>query len=297
MHSGAATDGSAALAPEAAKPRGAGRREILLRVVSAIVLAPIGLWTVYTGGIGLLLFTGLASVIASAEWTRMAAQTDARLAKIALYAVMAITAAAAVYLGQWDIGWAALAGLAGCVVSAGIAGLANGSVSSMAFGAIYTSLPFGAFVWIREATPTGQYFLLSILAIVWTTDIAAYFAGRGFGGPLLSPKDSPNKTWTGAIGALVCAGLAGAAVARGAGGDFMHWLVFSLVLSIVGQSGDLLESRFKRLYGVKDTSGLVPGHGGVLDRLDGLITATLAAALAARFLPALVPSLGLGGAG
>lgn len=297
MHSGVATDGSAALAPEAAKASGAGRREIFLRVASAIVLAPVGLWTAYTGGIGLLLFTGLAGIVAAIEWTRMAAQTQVRWAKFLLYVVMALTAAAAVYLGQTDIGWAALAGLAGCLVSAGIAGLANGSVSSMAFGAIYTSLPFGAFVWIREATPNGQYFLMAILAIVWTTDVAAYFAGRGFGGPLLSPKDSPNKTWTGAIGALVCAGLAGAAVARGAGGDFMHWLVFSLILSVVGQSGDLLESRFKRLYGVKDTSGLVPGHGGVLDRLDGLMTATLVAALTVRFLPALVPALGSGGAG
>jgi phosphatidate cytidylyltransferase len=94
----------------------------------------------------------------------------------------------------------------------------------MAFGAIYTSLPFGAFVWIREDVPDGRMVLMALLAIVWATDIAAYFAGRGFGGPLLSPKDSPNKTWTGAIGALVCAALAGGAVARAAGGDFMHWV-------------------------------------------------------------------------
>jgi phosphatidate cytidylyltransferase len=297
MRSGVATDGSAALAPEAAKASGSGRREIFLRVASAIVLAPIGLWTAYTGGLGLLVFTGLCGAIAAIEWTRMAAQTDVSWARYVLYAVMGLTAVAAVYLGQTDIGLAALAGLAGCLVSAGVAAMARGSVSSMAFGAIYTSLPFGAFVWIREAAPNGQYFLMAILVIVWTTDVAAYFAGRGFGGPLLSPKDSPNKTWTGAIGALVCAGLAGAAVARGAGGDFMHWLAFSLILSVVGQSGDLLESRFKRLYGVKDTSGLVPGHGGVLDRLDGLMTATLAAALTARFLPALVPALGSAGGG
>ena len=292
MRSDVATDGSAALAPEGVPARSGGRREIFLRVASAVVLAPLGLWAAYAGGLGLLIATAVTGAVAACEWTRMASQTEAPWAKYALYIVMAAASATAVFLAPKGIELVALAALVGCVVSAGIAYLGKGSASSMAFGAIYTTLPFGCFVWIREATPNGQLFLMAILAIVWTTDIAAYFAGRGFGGPLLSPKDSPNKTWTGAIGALVCAGLAGAAVARGAGGDFMHWLVFSLLLSIVGQSGDLLESRFKRLYGVKDTSGLVPGHGGVLDRLDGLIAATVAAAVIVKFLPALVPALG-----
>jgi phosphatidate cytidylyltransferase len=181
--------------------------------------------------------------------------------------------------------------LTGCVITGALAFLGKGSISSMAFGAIYTSLPFGCFVWIRELDPHGQLLLIAVLVIVWMTDIGAYFAGRGFGGPLLSPKDSPNKTWTGAIGALVCAGLAGAAIARAGGGDFSHWLLFGLALSVVAQTGDLLESRFKRLYGVKDTSGFIPGHGGVLDRLDGLMAATVGAALIARFLPAMVPTL------
>lgn len=297
MRTGVATDGSAALAPESAPPNNNGRREIFLRVASAVVLAPLGLWAAYEGGIGLLIATAATGAVAACEWTRMAAQTEFAWAKYALYVFMASASATAVFLAQYGIELVALAALAGCVVSAAIAYLGKGSASSMAFGAIYTTLPFGCFVWIREVTPNGQLFLMAILAIVWTTDIAAYFAGRGFGGPLLSPKDSPNKTWTGAIGALVCAGLAGAAVARGGGGEFMHWLAFSLFLSIVGQSGDLLESRFKRLYGVKDTSGLVPGHGGVLDRLDGLIAATVAAAVIVKFLPALAPALGTSGAG
>lgn len=295
MRTGVATDGSAALAPEAAPARTSGRREILLRVLSAVVLAPLGLWAVYVGGLPLMIATGATGAVAASEWTRMAAQTEAAWAKYVLYVVMAAASVAAAFLAPHGIELVALAALAGCVVSAGIALAGKGSASSMAFGAIYTVLPFGCFVWIREATPNGQLFLMAILVIVWTTDIAAYFAGRGFGGPLLSPKDSPNKTWTGAIGALVCAGLAGAAVARGAGGDFVHWLIFSLALSIVGQTGDLLESRFKRLYGVKDTSGLVPGHGGVLDRLDGLIAATVAAAVVLKFLPSLVPALGSAG--
>jgi phosphatidate cytidylyltransferase len=294
MRSDVATDDLAASAPEGG-PSGGGRREIILRVVSALVLAPLGVWAVYAGGLGLLIATAACGVLAAFEWTRMASQAEAGWVRWAQYAALGLTAAGAVVLANRGMEAVALVALAGCVVASGLAHFGKGSISSMAFGAIYTSLPFGCFVWLRE-TDGGPWLLLSVLAIVVTTDVGAYFAGRGFGGPLLSPKDSPNKTWTGAIGALVCAGLAGAAVARAGGGDFTHWLVFGLALSIVAQLGDLLESRFKRLYGVKDTSGFLPGHGGVLDRLDGLMAATVAAALIVRFLPALAPSLSSAGA-
>jgi phosphatidate cytidylyltransferase len=275
-----------------ATPPASGSKEILLRVASAAVMAPAGLAAVWFGGIWIILATGACAVLASAEWTRMAAQTSGKRMLQALYAAMGIAAATTVLVAPLGFGHAALAALGGALLAGGVAWYGKGSVSSMAFGSIYTSLPFGAFVWIREATPDGRLTLLAILAIVWATDIAAYFAGRGFGGPLLSPKDSPNKTWNGAIGALVCACLAGAAVARAAGGDFNHWLAASFVLSIVAQAGDLLESRFKRLYGVKDTSGLVPGHGGVLDRLDALMAATLLSALALWVAPAIFPNFG-----
>jgi phosphatidate cytidylyltransferase len=254
----------------------------------------LGLWAVWSGGLGLVLATSLCAIVAAFEWTRMAAQTTVAWARFAMMAALAAASVTGVVLASntHALEVVAMSSLAGCAAVSLIALAAKGSVSSMAFGAIYATLPFGCFVWIREAAPNGQLFLLAILAIIWTTDIAAYFAGRGFGGPLLSPNDSPNKTWTGAIGAVVCAALAGAAVARGNNGDFAHWLFFGIFLSVVGQAGDLLESRFKRLFGVKDTSGFVPGHGGVLDRLDGLMLATVAAALILRFLPGLAPSLG-----
>ena len=238
-----------------------------------------------------MLATAACGVIAAFEWTRMASQADVAWVRWTQYATLGLTSATAIVLAHNGLETVALVALIGCAVAGGLGFLGKGSISSMAFGAIYTSLPFGCFVWIRELAPNGQLMLIAVLLIVWMTDIGAYFAGRGFGGPLLSPKDSPNKTWTGAIGALVCAGLAGAAIARAGGGDFSHWLVFGLALSVVAQTGDLLESRFKRLYGVKDTSGFIPGHGGVLDRLDGLMAATVAAALIARFLPAMAPAL------
>ncbi len=296
MRSDAVTDDLAALAPDAAV-RKRGRREILLRVASAAVLAPLGLWAVYAGGLGLAVATAGCGVLAAFEWTRMASQSKVVWVNAVLVALLAITSATAVFMAHQGLETVATIALIGCAAASAFAAYAKASVSSIAFGVIYTCLPFGCFVWIREVPPNGQLFLLSVLAIVWTTDVAAYFAGRGFGGPLLSPRDSPNKTWTGAIGAVVCAGLAGAAVARGGGGDFIHWLMFGVCISVIGQGGDLLESRFKRLYGVKDTSGFVPGHGGILDRLDGLIAAAVATALLLRFLPQLAPGFRALGAG
>lgn len=296
MRSDAVTDDLAALAPEASVSK-RGRKEIILRIASAAVLAPLGLWAVYAGGAALAIATAACGVLAAFEWVRMAAQVRERWANIALIIAMAATSAIAVFLAHQGLEAVATVALIGCTIACGVAAYANASVSSVAFGVIYTTLPFGCFVWIREIPPNGQLFLMAVLAIVWTTDVAAYFAGRGFGGPLLSPRDSPNKTWTGAIGAVVCAGLAGAAVARGGGGDFVHWLMFGVCISIVGQGGDLLESRFKRLYGVKDTSGFVPGHGGILDRLDGLMAAAVATALLLRFLPQFAPGFGAMGGG
>ncbi len=296
MRSDAATDDLAASASE--RPaRGGGRKEILLRVLSAAVLAPLGLWAAWSGGLALVLAAGVCAIMASIEWTRMAAQTQAGWARIPLHLLMAAGAAVAAWAGTMDLALVAGAGLVLAALAAGLTHLGKGAVRSMAFGAIYVTLPFGAFIWIREWHPDGRWILLALLAVVWATDIAAYFAGRGFGGPLLAPKDSPNKTWTGAIGAVVCACLAGAAVARLAGGDLGLWLFISLLISVVAQAGDLLESRFKRLYGVKDTSGFVPGHGGVLDRLDALMAASVFVALLIRFLPGVFPGFVTGEAG
>ena len=299
-HSGVATGDSAALASEtlnkgqAGGPGPGGRREIVLRVASTLVMAPLGLLVVYVGGWVLIAATALCAVLAAIEWTRMATTGAEGWIKPALYCVLGAGAVAASVLGAYGLELAALASLVAAGLATGLARLAKVSIASVAFGAIYVSLPFGAFIWIRQLYADGRLFLFAILAVVWATDIAAYFAGRGFGGPLLSPKDSPNKTWTGAIGAVVCACLAGVAVARAAGGALGHWLVFSLLLSVVAQAGDLLESRFKRLFGVKDTSGFVPGHGGVLDRLDALMAAVVVSALLMRFLPVMAPGFAAG---
>jgi phosphatidate cytidylyltransferase len=272
-----------------AAPAPKSGREILLRVITGVILAPVGLLIVYYGGSALAVGTSLCAVLAAAEWTRMAAGNGSLLARRVLFLVLGGGAMAATWLGQIGLPAVVLASLATSAAAAGVSLWAGRPASGMAFGAIYTSLPFGAFVWIRDSSELGLVYLVALLVVVWATDISAYFAGRGFGGPLLSPQDSPNKTWNGAIGAVICAGLAGAAVGRFTGASGYGWLVASLMLSVIAQLGDLLESRFKRTYGVKDTSGIIPGHGGVLDRLDSLMASTVVVAAILYLAPQLAP--------
>src|SRR5436305_1773858 len=132
---------------------------------------------------------------------------------------------------------------------------------------------------LAGAEAAGRLTLLWVFAVVWATDIGAYMIGRQIGGPLLAPHWSPRKTWAGMIGGAGCAALAGWAAARLLGVSALPLVLVSAGLAIVEQFGDLAESVAKRRFGVKDSSGLIPGHGGLLDRLDGLLAVIPAVAL------------------
>jgi phosphatidate cytidylyltransferase len=147
----------------------------------------------------------------------------------------------------------------------------------------YVGLPAIALIWLRGDTVAGRDSVLFVLLVVWATDIAAYLAGRLVGGPRLAPSISPGKTWSGAAGGLAGALLVGwtagfSAVPLAPG---LSAVPLAAALSVVAQAGDLLESAIKRRFGVKDSGRLIPGHGGLLDRLDGILTAAPAAALLA----------------
>jgi len=147
-----------------------------------------------------------------------------------------------------------------------------------AAGVAYAGILLLAPVLLREDPGFGLTAMLFIFAVVWGTDIAAYFAGRAIGGPKLAPSISPNKTWSGAIGGLTAALVAALVVARYLPGSSIGWLLaVGCLLSIVSQIGDLAESAMKRRFGVKDTGRLIPGHGGVMDRLDGFWAAVFVA--------------------
>lgn len=156
---------------------------------------------------------------------------------------------------------------------------ARTGLSSVHSALIYAGVPAICLVVVRESGDAGTMFWL--LAVVWATDIGAYAAGRMIGGPKLAPSISPNKTWSGALGGLASATVAGAlvAVSFGAAASFSN-LMLAAGLSCFSQAGDLVESGFKRRYGVKDSGTLVPGHGGVMDRVDGLWAAAPMVAIA-----------------
>jgi phosphatidate cytidylyltransferase len=145
---------------------------------------------------------------------------------------------------------------------------------------IYAGIVLLCPVLLRGDPDYGLRALFFLFAVVWATDIFAYLVGRSIGGPLLWPRLSPNKTWSGAIGGCLGGVAAGVAVAYASGGSRGAVAgVLALALSLVAQGGDLFESAIKRRFGVKDTGHLIPGHGGVMDRLDGFLVAALAAVL------------------
>lgn len=147
-------------------------------------------------------------------------------------------------------------------------------------GALYAAVLAAAPILLRRDPEYGFVAIVLLFAVVWTTDIAAYFAGRLIGGPKLWPKASPKKTWSGAVVGTVVALAAAVAVAHAAGiGNLAAIAVLSFVLSVASQVGDLFESTIKRRFGAKDASKLIPGHGGLMDRLDGFVAAAALAAL------------------
>ena len=159
-------------------------------------------------------------------------------------------------------------------------------VPLMIFGIFYIGLSTGMMAWLRVNSGYGLYNMLTLLLIVWASDISAYFSGRAIGGPKLAPKISPKKTWAGFIGSSVGAGIVAAglacpvllakfSIATVGHMPPVEYFVLGFVLAMFGQAGDLFISIFKRRYGVKDTGTIIPGHGGVLDRIDALLLVAL----------------------
>jgi phosphatidate cytidylyltransferase len=149
----------------------------------------------------------------------------------------------------------------------------------LAAGAVYAAAAGLCPIILRADTDYGLVAILFLFVVVWTTDIAAYFVGRFAGGPKLWPAISPNKTWSGALGGLAGAIIVAFVLASFAALSHRATVVLAVVLSIASQAGDLFESHLKRQFGVKDASHIIPGHGGVMDRLDGFIFAAALATL------------------
>ena len=206
--------------------------------------------------------------------------------RVASAVVLAPLAVLAAYLGgAWFIGFWLLAAAGVLWEWMGLLAATRAMPGAtragwIAFGALYAGAMLAAPVVIRTDAALGFTAMIFLFAVVWLTDIAAYFAGRLIGGPKLWPAISPNKTWSGAIAGAVAGIVGGLAVAAVGGiSPLAPIFILSLLLSVISQFGDLFESALKRRFGVKDASHAIPGHGGFMDRLDGFVAAAVVAAL------------------
>jgi phosphatidate cytidylyltransferase len=249
-------------------------RNLWLRVASATVLAPLAIGAAWLGSWPFTLFWGLAAIAVWWEWIGLV-EPSGRNVLLATGICALVLQAVLFETGNLSIAImiVALGVLAGIVT-------AGRRAPAVASGLVYASALLMAAAVVRSDPKYGFAAILFLYAVVWGTDIGGYFAGRAFGGPKLAPAISPKKTWSGAIGGTVVAIAAAIAVAEmfAIRNPVMIGVV-ALFLSAVSQCGDLFESWLKRRFDAKDASGLIPGHGGVMDRLDGFIFAVTAAAL------------------
>lgn len=242
------------------------------RILSALVLVPIALGAIYLGGTAYLCFILATVLVAQAEWMRLVAPGVVIWIHIVAFTALILEALATLFFG-FLTGIGVIIG--GSLLVLGVVRLTRAAgARRIALGVLYIGATMVATLWLRDLPEIGLGLTCFLFGSVWATDIGAYAAGKTIGGPKLAPRLSPNKTWAGLIGGMVSAAIAGflIALAFDAGLRFVAAAV-AAVLAVIAQSGDLFESAVKRRAGVKDSGTLIPGHGGVLDRIDGLMAA------------------------
>lgn len=252
------------------------------RVVSGIVMLVVALGATWLGGWAFAALLLAGGVVLLVEWTNMTRGGE----RDSTFTTAIVTLALMVLAFMLQPDWIPLVplwlviGIIGVITMIALNRSNDRSTNLATFGFDYIALPVIAILWLRNDTQTGLLVVLFLFAIVWGTDIMGYVCGRYFGGPKLWPAVSPKKTWSGAIGGTVAAIVAGILV--GLFHPEASWLRLGLVafcLSILSQCGDIFESAMKRHYNMKDSGRIIPGHGGLLDRVDGLLFAALGAAI------------------
>jgi phosphatidate cytidylyltransferase len=260
---------------EKAAPATAGpaARNLIVRVASAVVLVPLAIAAAYAGGWYWTALVTLCAIGLFVEWLMVTGAAGNAPLLVTGAAVLAIVAPF-LALRNVDIALSVLA--LGAVAVA----FRSSAPRSWAIGGfLYAAAAQVSSVVIRLDRSEGFIALVFILLMVWCTDIGGYFAGRTVGGPKLWPRVSPNKTWAGAVGGFVLSLIAAAGFAANGFGKMGPLLLTAAALSVASQLGDLFESAIKRRFGVKDSSHIIPGHGGLMDRLDGYVAAVVLAAI------------------
>ncbi|MCU0987750.1 MAG: phosphatidate cytidylyltransferase [Acetobacteraceae bacterium] len=266
---------SAELPP--APPEAKRWRDLRKRALSAAVLGPLALAAIWLGAHWYTLMIALGIAILAWEWVHLCGLRVRAFPGLAVPLALFASGLAAVA----DLHLLALLLLPAGAAAATLAARSDprrapgASTLWLGAGVVYIGLAGIGFIWLRSDSFAGLVAILFVVLVVWASDIGAYMVGRMVGGPKLAPAISPNKTWSGALGGLAAAVLVGLAVAAWADAEarLASVAVIAAILGTAAAAGDLLESAIKRHFHVKDSSGLIPGHGGLLDRVDGLLAA------------------------
>lgn len=251
--------------------------ELKRRIASALVLAVVVLAATWYGGLWFRVVAAAITVLIYYEWSTITrlAERDFRTNAFGWLAILLIAVDLVVDEGELSVPI-----LGGAVITAILLVLLRRGSWWLPGGIFYAGLSGISLAAIRADDQAGLVATLFVFAVVWATDILAYFVGRALKGPKLAPRISPGKTWSGAIGGTVSGVIASSALTLGVFSRLSAWTVaIAFLLSVASQVGDLFESFIKRRFGVKDSSHLIPGHGGVMDRVDGLVFACFAAFL------------------
>ncbi|MDE2184510.1 MAG: phosphatidate cytidylyltransferase [Alphaproteobacteria bacterium] len=253
-------------------------REWITRPVFAVVLAVAIIAAIFAGRPYLEIAVAVVVFAGAREWHRMVG--GGRYAVEFAATTAAIWGALAAYL-LWETSWVPQTILAGGVLLVGLLGLVrrNNPVWNAA-GVLYLGLPSLAMLALRDQPHHATWVIVGLFIVVWATDTGALFVGNLAGGRKIAPRLSPNKTWSGTIGGVIAASVLNGAFVVMLGGNMLAGAVFGAGLAVVAHLGDLFESLVKRIFHYKDSGSLIPGHGGVLDRIDSTLFALVAMEIA-----------------
>jgi phosphatidate cytidylyltransferase len=252
---------------------GGDQRNLLMRITAALVLAPLAIGAAYAGGWYWTALVTLGAIGLFVEW--LAVTYTARNVPVSVAGVVALVLSAP-FLAIGNVNAALV------VLALGLVAVAFRATEPRIWavgGFLYAAAAQVASILVRLDQAKGLSALILVLLVVWATDIGGYFAGRAIGGPKLWPRVSPKKTWAGAIGGFVASLLVAIGFSASDLGKTLPLMILAAMLSVAAQLGDLFESAIKRRFGVKDSGHIIPGHGGVMDRLDGFVAAIVLAAI------------------
>jgi phosphatidate cytidylyltransferase len=252
---------------------GPGQRNLVTRIASAIVLVPLAIAAAYVGGWYWAALVTLCAIGLFVEWLTVTGASGNAPLMVTGAAILAVSTP---FLALREVDIALLMLALGVVA---VAFRASAPRSWAIAGFLYAAAALVASIVVRLDAREGFVALVFILLVVWCTDIGGYFAGRAIGGPKLWPRVSPNKTWAGAFGGFIASLIVAAGFAMNGFGRIGPLLMIAAALSVASQLGDLFESAIKRRFGVKDSGHIIPGHGGLMDRLDGYVAAVVLAAI------------------